>query len=83
MVGSLDVKALYPSLDHHKTTKTSNIQVRNVDYMSAHIFHACNMTESDIKKEGLPNLNPKRKHRKGRRPGKTSSELSYKRPREG
>ena len=89
MVGSLDVKSLYPSLDHNTTARlaeelvmTSNIKMKNINYRAAQVFVACNMSEKEIEDEELEEIIPARKHVMGNRPGKTSPELSQKRTKE-
>ena len=60
MVGSLDVQALYPSLDQKETAKIvgelvmeSRADISGVDYRSVPVFVASNMDQEEIKREGL------------------------------
>ena len=59
MVGSLNMKALYPSLYHEETAElAANL-----------VLLACNMDKDTVKREGLAGLQPGRLHKKGRYPG--------------
>ena len=90
MVGSLDVKALYPSLDQEGSAravanfvKESPTEVKGIDWRSAQVFVASNMDEFELKREGLTSLVPRRCKKFGPRPGKTTHELGakkYRRP---
>ena len=85
MVGSLDVKALYPSLDHmgaaeavEKFVYNSKVEMCSVDYRAAQVFMASNLMEDEVMKEGLVHLVPRRTKVMGPRPGRTTTELSRK-----
>ena len=87
MVGSLDVRALYPSLDHEGTAamvatfvEESEVNIQGVDWRAAQVFIASNMTRKEVVKQGLKKIIPRRLKRKGPRPGPTTSELWAKRP---
>ena len=82
MAGSLDVRALYPSLDQEGSArivadfvKKTPTKIEGIDYQYAQIFIASNMDLHELKKDGLLSLVPKRKKKKGPRPGKTTEEL--------
>ena len=85
LVGSLDVKALYPSLDQKESAKIvadmiieSELEVTGLDYRSIQVFCASNMSEKDIKDESLTKLLPTRTKTRGKRPGSTTEELRTK-----
>ena len=87
MVGSLDVKSLYPSLDQEGAAEMvsqlvlrSRMKFPGVDYRAAQVYLASTLDEEMIKKESLQKLLPARMHRKGKRPGATTDELSVKLP---
>ena len=87
MVGSLDVRALYPSLDQEGSADMvadmvarSKVRITGVDFRAAQVFLASNLDEDQVKKEGLKGLLPSRMHRRGARPGPTTDELSVKKP---
>ena len=82
MVGSLDVSALYPSLDHEgaseqvsKLVMRSTVELSGMDWRAAQTFLASNLTEDEIKFEGLQKLVPRRLKKRGRRPGATTEEI--------
>ena len=86
MVGSLDVSALYPSLDHmgsaeavERFVKRSRVEFKNVDWRAALVFLASSWTEKEVKSEKMMDLVPRRLKKWGRRPGKTTPELGKKR----
>ena len=85
MVGSLDVQALYPSLHHEDSAeivanfvKESSLELLGIDFCSCQVFLASNLSEQEVKKEGLGSLLPKRMHRMGARPDSTMLELGKK-----
>ena len=85
MVGSLDVKSLYPSLDQEGAAEMvgdlvlgSSVNITGVDFRAAQVFLASNLDEDGVKKEGLVGLVPGRVARRGNRPGPRTSELSAK-----
>ena len=87
MVGSLDAKSLYPSLDHlesaemvAKYVEESTVEIQGVDWRAAQIFAASNLTVAQIKTERLTGIVPERRRRGGVRPGPTTTELGAKRP---
>ena len=60
MVGSLDVRALYPSLDQMEAAEMvsqlvlrSNVKVTGVDFRAAQVFLVSNLDETMVKQEGL------------------------------
>ena len=85
VVGSLDVKALYPSLDQMgsarivaKFVRESPHEVNNIDWRHAQVFIASNMDPHELKREGLLDLVPNRLKKRGHRPGPTTDELRVK-----
>ena len=87
MVGSLDVKALYPSLDIKQSAMiveqfilNSKVEVNGINTRAAQVYLASNLSESEIKEEGLQKLIPQRTKKKGMRPGPTTQELRDKAP---
>ena len=72
VVGSLNVRALYPSLDQEESADMvaqmvmrSRARISGVDYRAAQVFLASNLDPDSIKKEGLEGLLPRRMHRRG------------------
>ena len=85
MVGSLDVRAMYPSLRQKESARIvsemvqqSEVEVGGLDYRSIQVFCASNMLEDEIKAEGLTEVIPKRSKVGGVRPGPTTTELAEK-----
>ena len=86
MVGSLDVRALYPSLDQEGSARAvarfvleSNVEISGVDWRAAQIFVASNLTQEQVVAEGISEIVPRRLHKKGKRPRATTDELRMKR----
>ena len=82
MAGSLDVRALYPSLDQEGSARIVSNHIKNttanivgIDWNATQIFVASNMDEHKIKREGLLSLVPRRRKKRGKRPGQTTEEL--------
>ena len=84
MVGSLDVVALYPSIDQKVGARIvaeemlrNGVRYRGVDIHKAVRYLAATMTDERIAKEGLTGLMPKRvaAGRQGRRPTVRTKEL--------
>ena len=80
ILGSTDVKALYPSLDINFTTKKvceifeeSNVQIKNINYKEMSLYIAICKTQEEIDEIGLNEFCPKRKHTRGPRPEITGS----------
>ena len=74
-VGSLDVKALYPSLDTKVCSKIaaerivrSKLEFDGVNWDWATIYVALCLNEREIRKEGLEEVIPRRKANQGTRP---------------
>ena len=74
-VGSLDVKALYPSLEIEKTSKICAERVRNsglkvdgIDWIWATKYIALNWTRQEVNTRGMGVLIPSRKYRMGKNP---------------
>ena len=85
--GSLDVKALYPSLDQtgaseavSKFVLESKVDLEGVNWREVQTNVASNMDEHELKRRKIVKLVPKRLWTRGFRPGKTTSELSTKLP---
>ena len=76
---------LYPSLNQCESAKIvpqlvleSDVQVSGIDYRSVQIFCASNMSEEEVKAEGLTSILPTRSKTRGQRPGPTTEELRTK-----
>ena len=89
MVGSLNVNALYPSLDQGEAADMvaqlimrSRTKITGVDYRAAQVFLASNLSPNEIKEEGLRGLLPDRMWKMGKRPGPTTTELAAKGPKD-
>ena len=87
MVGSLDVQALYPSLDQDKAAELvsqlvleSRAKLPSVNYRCVQTYVAINLSELEVKARGLKGLVPDCLWKRGRRPGPTTTELSSKIP---
>ena len=83
MVGSLDVKALYPSIDQKEAAEMvgnlvlkSRLKISGIDFRAAQVYLASNLDMDGVKREGLKGLLPGRVSKKGVRPGPTTDELS-------
>ena len=75
IIGSADVKSLYPSLDIEYTTeiicemfKQSDIDIHGVDYDELGLYIALNRNQYEINKLGLREYCPMRKYSMGARP---------------
>ena len=75
IVGSLDVKALYPSLDTEFTAeivakefRQSRLEVEGVDDKELGLYLAMNKTEKELEELGLLEYCPRRKTKRGRPP---------------
>ena len=73
VIGSMDVKALYPSLDISFTTEIvceeflkSDVKIENVDYAEMGLYLRLNRDDKYIKENKLEEICPKRKHKNGR-----------------
>ena len=87
MAGSLDVRALYPSLDQDLASEAvaefirrSKVEMKGIDYREVQVFLASNLDEHEQKRERIKHLLPRRTKRMGRRPGPTTLELRQKDP---
>ena len=87
MVGSLDVKALYPSLDQDHAADLvaqhvleSKARLPSVNYRCVQTFVASNLSEEEVKSRGLVDLVPGCLKKGGNRPGPRTLELSTKIP---
>ena len=75
VIGSADVKALYPSLDIEFTIEkvcevfgSSEVRIEDVDYEEMALYLSLNMSEEEITMVQLENVYPRRKNRGGRNP---------------
>ena len=75
VVGSLDVKALYPSLDVELTARViadtymeHSYEVINVDYNELSLYLALNMSPENLTNKGLYEFCHTRKNKRGRKP---------------
>ena len=84
VVGSLDVKALYPSLDIKFTAEKvamefieSNIEFEeeSIDIYELGLYLVLTMEDEELKKKGLKEYCPYRKHKRGRKPNITGQVL--------
>ena len=83
-IGSLDVSALYPSIPHEQGARevekfvmnTDGVKLDGFNTRAAQVFIASNLTEQQIKDEGIQHLIPQRVHKKGNRPSTTTDELT-------
>ena len=73
IVGSMDVKALYPSLDIGFTTEVvceeffnSEVKVENMDYAEVGLYLKLNRSDEYIRDSNLEEVCPKRKYKNGR-----------------
>ena len=78
IIGSADVKALYPSLDIEFTIEVvcdmfnkSKVNIKNVNYKEVALYIALNRTDEEIRDKGLSHICPERKYRRGPRPNIT------------
>ena len=80
VIGSTDVKALYPSLDIHFTVekvcevfKSSDVMISDVDYEELGLYLRLTRTNEDIEMLQLAEVCPTRRSNRGQRPTITSS----------
>ena len=83
LVGSADVKALYPSLDITHTAEIvaqtfyeSDYEINEIDTKDLGLYIALNLTPEEIKEENLSNHCPTRKHTRGTPPVITGCAIS-------
>ena len=83
IIGSLDVKALFPSLEVNRSAEivrrmiaTSNVDIENVDYEELAKYVAINVTSVEIQHSGMQDLIHTRKYNKGPKPGMTAREVT-------
>ena len=79
----MDVVALYPSLNQKEDAREvageyleSNLKIEGVDIRDAVVYLAVNCERSEIIKDGMTSLIPRRLHRKGTKPTIRSKELA-------
>ena len=58
----------------------SKLSIDGIDVRAAQVFLASNLEEDELAAEGLVGLLPDRRWKRGNRPGRTTTELSSKRP---
>ena len=70
MIGSLDVKALYPSLDLDHTIETaaeefkkSEVEIEGIDEKELGLYLSLNKSEGYLRDKGIGDFCPKRKKR--------------------
>ena len=75
IIGSMDVKSLYPSLDIQHTIQVvcemfeaSTIDVEGIDFEEISFYIGITMNQNEINRLGLTNACPKRKSTWGRKP---------------
>ena len=80
VIGSADVKALYPSLDITFTIQivvetflNSGIEIEGINYKELSLYLALNRSEEELQKLNLSQYCPKRRSNRGRRPTITAS----------
>ena len=85
IVGSTDVKALYPSLDIDfsiqivcEVFESSDVTVHGIDYEELGLYISLSRSAEEIEALGLSDVCPTRAGRRGRRPTITSSGKSFK-----
>ena len=73
VIGSMDVKALYPSLDISFTTEIvceeffrSGIKIDNINYEEMGLYIRLNKSEEYIKERKINEICPKRKYKNGK-----------------
>ena len=83
MVGSLDVKALYPSLDQDITIETvaeefhiSQVKIEGVDYEELGLYLSLHKDERFLSAKGILNYCPRRRSRYGAPPKITGSGIN-------
>ncbi|MEL7343085.1 MAG: hypothetical protein AAGM67_21555, partial [Bacteroidota bacterium] len=85
IIGSTDVKALYPSLDIDFTIqvvcdvfRTSGIEIVGIDYDELGLYISLTRTPEEIRAAGLEKVCPTRAHTRGARPAITASGIAVK-----
>ena len=85
IVGSLDVKALYPNLDIKKTAEVaaetfyeSDFEVEGVDWRELGLYLALNSTKEQLEANDISQYCPKRKHNRGQPPTITGGAMNKK-----
>ena len=82
IIGSLDVKALYPSLEINTTTELiseailrSDIHFSGINWRNACLYLALTLSEEEKEHPSIKDILPRRKTRRGRKPGITTGEV--------
>ena len=82
IIGSLDVKALYPSLEVEATTElvreavlASDINFSGINWRHACLYLALTLPEEEKERPPFKDILPRRKNTRGRRPGITTAEV--------
>jgi hypothetical protein len=88
IVASMDVKALYSSLDQQQSARDvaaeflhSQMDIQDVDVRAAVVYIASTCTKKKLQKDRLDHLIPVRLHKRGAKPGLKTKELSGGMPR--
>ena len=78
IIGSADVKALYPSLEIDFTIEKvcelfnrSNVNIKHINYKEIALYIALNSTEEEISNKRIDGICPKRRYTRGPRPNIT------------
>ena len=81
-VGSMDVKALYPSITKEWVVKILKLQLmntpvnfKNINWNEAALYIAVSYTPDEIDAEGLKDVIHKRRYSRGQKPGLTSNRI--------
>ena len=79
---SADVVALFPSIPIEEAAKDiyqlvieSEVEMTNINYQAAAKYIATLCTEEEIRKAGLSKIVPRRRHKRGSKPGLTNPEI--------
>ena len=75
IIGSMDVEALYPSLDIPFTIETvsqmfhqSDVKIEGVDYKELGLYLSPTHTDAELQQKGLKEVCPRRRSNRGPRP---------------
>ena len=85
MVGSLDVSALYPSLDQEQSADMvcqmiQDARMEGIKLRKTQVYLASCLSPQQVKREGLGKLLPARAKKGGNKPGPTTDKLARKHP---
>ena len=83
IVGSLDVKALYPSIDIEAATRVlvesfvkSEFEIKGINTAELGLYIAVNKNQKQIEQMGLAAFCPTRRHKRGTAPKTTGCAMS-------